>query len=574
MSWLSQSGFTHESDYDLMNLQDGNPELNYVCIGSSNASFFPVESQWAMLGDCIGKDENIRTLIIGEASLVLVPRSSLLCFWKEVCKNKSITELHLHCTDDYRKIKKSLWYQVTASEAVGDLLKKNSIRTLLLSGNANHQVYDPPRLKVGAAKEMARILESFSSLERLELRSYRLSCSDISTIMQAFIPRHSCLEAICLYRVRLEGVEAWQCLGHNVSKNASLKKIEIHDTISTSEDAVFLSEAICKYHQLETLVLSNNSLALSEGGQNRGIDYFGHRAISLSVKTSLPNLQTLVLDDMSLSRVTLRLYSKALKEKLSLKHLQISNHDNLRTLHEMDMIPFIPHKLCCNDWGYLFDTCFGDNYRLLSLDLEHSGIEDGTIILLAGKLQTNKTLKVLNLSGNGIITKKGWKALLRLLWNPASTGELYRSNHVLQTICGTTESSNADDYFYELVEDHSGRKLVSQLRWVLMRNRETIPRMAAYIKMVYSFFRGYFDISSLLHVSANIGEHQNINLVPDIVSWVGRGGLASVRKNRRVAYVSRLSFSVMYTLLRSNASVLLQFNGIKANTEHKKRRRK
>ena len=234
--------------------------------------------------------------------------------------------------------------------------------------------------------------------------------------------------------------EDWEELGRDISNNTHLEKVVLYNEVLNDQ------KLSCLFRGLTRSSSSIRELQLYENG-------FSVAAVRSMVPflQSANNLTHLDLDNNNLQSEGFNLLFRALSnspiERLDcdgcdIKSIEIDTKKipkQLRSLYLMSNI--INASGCCE----LAKLLQGRDATLRYLILNSNQIDDDGVAFLADALQNNTSLKTLSLEGNNKISKQGHLMLLKLVGDVSSIETTLQSNHTLNKIRITSETSGTED---------------------------------------------------------------------------------------------------------------------------------
>ena len=202
-------------------------------------------------------------------------------------------------------------------------------------------------------------------------------------------------------------------------------------------------------------------------------------------------------------------------------------------------------------WQVFSGLLQNPNFTLNELYISSNNINDDTLVEFTNALAYNKTLKYLDVGscsdddGNARITERGWEAVSTLLCNKTSIMDTYNSNHILQ---------DPGDYAYPL--DTIPTHLVESLD--LNENKDKVE--VARQKILRTHFSDDNDDT------ANMQEFLDMELevMPTAIAWIGRPSVGWVGRD-----MSRLS--LMFNLMRRMPDMVDSSDQKRSSTAKRKR---
>ena len=314
--------------------------------------------------------------------------------------------------------------------------------------------------------------------------------------------------------------EDWEELGRDISNNTHLEKVVLYNEVLNDQ------KLSCLFRGLTRSSSSIRELQLYENG-------FSVAAVRSMVPflQSANNLTHLDLDNNNLQSEGFNLLFRALSnspiERLDcdgcdIKSIEIDTKKipkQLRSLYLMSNI--INASGCCE----LAKLLQGRDATLRYLILNSNQIDDDGVAFLADALQNNTSLKTLSLEGNNKISKQGHLMLLKLVGDISSIEATLQSNHTLNKIKITSETSGTEDFPFE-TSDKDARIISEAIDLVLDSTPSFVKRNRR------------FEREKLLHTQlhsatrAKLGRLQGVTSsvfseidplhLPEVLALVGR----------------------------------------------------
>jgi len=528
-------------------IEGNDPELVRLEIGPRD--YYPHGDDWEMDGESIGKNTQIRELIMSDLDeLNGTTKQDLEKFSIGVAHNRSIQQMsfrdcHLFdgeifrilvpfCKDNCNFECLEIHWCDVSPECI------HLLTTALAQFNSLKEFYlhCDNEIDENRARELIQVLTVHSDLRKLFLLNVpigRDGCATLATFLQN--PK-SKLAVLKLHYNNIED-EGAAVLATGLSGNSTLNDLEIsknEDIAEAGWRAIFstLQSPNCA---LEKLNLSRNKFedevigsladALTNNSSLRSVNLSDDHAISMNGWGAI--FSALQSPVCAVEKLDLHYNSINDEVAISLAN-DLTSNTALKSLNLMgtgindETVIFLANALANNTrlmeldlrsnddvtvtgWQSFSTVLQSPTSALETLNLCLNSINDATMISLADSLANNNKLKELLTSSimSNINSNNCWAAFSRVVCNTSSIMDTYHSNHTLQRL-------REDDYDGELPED---------LRSLLRMNRENSRSAAARLKIIKTHFREGFTVHPFIDMESKV--------LPHAIAWMGKHGRTS-----------------------------------------------
>jgi len=241
--------------------------------------------------------------------------------------------------------------------------------------------------------------------------------------------------------------QAWKLFGRYIKNNTHLQKLSLFDFhLNDEQMAVFFGELISSV-SLEWLCMSynhefgvdglrctipffrNSNLLTIDFARNRNFNIECFELLIRAIHGS--PVKKLSLDGCSINDVSaLGNSSLPLLETLQLEQNSIQSIPALENYTNLQTLNLRGNNIGIDGCRTLSHLLQNEDSRLETLNLDNNEIDDEGAEIIANSLKNNTKLESLIIDGNNI-TKKGFKAFLKILIDVSSINYTYNSNHVL-----------------------------------------------------------------------------------------------------------------------------------------------
>ena len=220
-------------------------------------------------------------------------------------------------------------------------------------------------------------------------------------------------------------LEFWEKIGRAIANNIHLRKVQLTWSYLNDETMPFLFRGLTGSNNIEDMVFHTNDITSAgvrtmlpflQNANNltylnlRGNEYVGSEGFNMLFRALRDSpIQTLDCDECGIESIEIN--TEHIPKQLKVLKLAGNSIDSAG----------------CREVAKLLQ---GGAAALTELHLEGNGIGDKGVEILAGALQSNTTLKHLDLMGN-FVSKRGEIMLLKLVNDIASIESTLKSNHTL-----------------------------------------------------------------------------------------------------------------------------------------------
>ena len=200
--------------------------------------------------------------------------------------------------------------------------------------------------------------------------------------------------------------EEWQEIGRDISKNTHLKKLRLFEGALNDDKTLFLFRGLTGSSSIKDLRLHENGLSVA-----------GIRSMVPFLQNS-DSLNKLHLDGNNIQSEGINLLFRALRDspiehlscnKCGIESIEIDNDYFPKHLKTLKLHGNNINNDGCRELAKLLH---GANATLTNLWIDNNNIDDEGVAILVDSLQNNTSLKMIDLSGNGGISKEGQKLSL------------------------------------------------------------------------------------------------------------------------------------------------------------------
>ena len=229
------------------------------------------------------------------------------------------------------------------------------------------------------------------------------------------------------------------------------------------------------------------------------------------------NLHELLLNDNNIQSEVFNELFRALRGS-PIKHLNCDNCGIEAIQIDSDCSPKHLTTLRLNDNSINAEGCRGlakllqgRDSTITEIHLHNSNIDNEGVAILVDALQNNTSLKMIDLSGNGGISKEGQKLCLKLVNDVSSIKAALQSNNSLK--CIRVEVLQSD----EEIEIYIGMATSTN------RNYEGDPEVAGRAKVIQTHLNSgrRAELADLLGVHHSLYSEINPLHLPEVLSLVG-----------------------------------------------------
>lgn len=281
-------------------------------------------------------------------------------------------------------------------------------------------------------------------------------------------------------------VTAWKLLGRYIANNTHLEYLQLSG-IGLSDETIVVSSlfrGLTKSSSIEVLKFDNsrslNNFSadgvrsmipfLQNSPQLKVIDFSGNNNVDTAVFEVLVNaLDGGSINELTLNRCSITDISSLggnvtlpCIKKISLYNNNIQNiGGDMSSYTTLESLNLDINRIGVDGCQALAHLLQKEDSNLTYLRLEHNGIGDEGIEVLANSLKHNKKLINLYLKGNNL-KEKGYQALLKLLMDVSSIENTYNSNHTIANL-DLERSTGSDETIIKRMKEYI--KLAINANW-------------------------------------------------------------------------------------------------------------
>jgi len=254
------------------------------------------------------------------------------------------------------------------------------------------------RMRLKEAESLCNVLNTIKTVESLRLC---VTGGSIFGLLNPFFRQNKNLTELVVNKCK--DIGRWEFFISALRDCVSLKSIKISDMEIMGEESGSIFETLRVHQpQLERFEFPGNQLSRRS--------YEGVCALVGLLRDS--KLHTL---DISRNAIDCEMYHLA-PSMGKLQHLNLSGNSNLSSVGIEALATLLESSVC----------------NLEELLLVDNNIRDGGVQRFATAMTKNRTLKTLDLRGNGITA--GWKLFMNPLCDESTINNTYHSNHTLRTL--------------------------------------------------------------------------------------------------------------------------------------------
>lgn len=549
-------------------LQSNDPSLTELILGTYDDEFVP--NDWALAGDCIGKNTHLEDLSI-DLPKESVTEAQFQALCRGLAHNRSIQKVTvLQHPFNGREYNMMLPFFQNNPSLLGLVIGDNCI-----DAEADRE----------STEVLAYILQKFGTNNSLVFFSFngRGIGGEVAAHLFQALEGHSELKHLYLYGGNLrDGEEIMLGRDGTAALMALLQKdglecIELHGNVIDDEGAAIFAVTLAGNITMEELTINRNTSIRTTG-------WMALSALLRSKQLRMKNISigtNLITDDVLTSMAA------SLAKNKHVKRLDLAACNHFSSTNNITI----------SGWRALFGYLKSPRCVLSHLDISENNINDAAIASLVSSLMENCKLKKLNLSGNSI-TKEGLHSFLAVLQSQKSAlddldlsylgvtdetairyaDELSTNNKLKRisffdtdqaitstglasfsrVLCDKSSIMNTflSNHTLESVEHWDSWGPTDELAMLLKINQTNNNSDAARLKIIKAHFSGNDSkLQSLIGLP--------LEVLPHIIHWIGRGSSNSTEN--RDNNVGRL----MYQFIRARPTLVQEGkNNLKRKRQH------
>ena len=325
------------------------------------------------------------------------------------------------------------------------------------------------------------------------------------------------VKAIDIDYIFRTAAEDWEDIGRDISHNTYLKRLAIYN--ENDHKMSYFFRGLTRSNSIEEVHLDDNGLSAA-----------GVRSM-VPLLQNASNLTRLDLDGNNIQSEGFNMLLRVLRDS-PIERLDCDGCDIASIEIDTEHIPkhlrtlsLSENNISSNGCRELAKLLQGGDATLRYLLLDNNKIDDEGVEILVNALKTNTSLKTLSLEGNNKISKQGQLMLLKLVGDISSIEATLQSNHTLNKIKITSETSGTEDFPFE-TSDKDARIISEAIDLVLDSTPSFVKRNRR------------FEREKLLHTQlhsatrAKLGRLQGVTSsvfseidplhLPEVLALVGR----------------------------------------------------